>query len=81
MHVEHDRTEPANLVLDRHRALLPWRRGTRTAVIDQHQTLAFAVLERQRQPAIDFGDFAGMAARLTQAIAPKAKAAFARDAQ
>ena len=35
----------------------------------------------QRQPAIDFDDIAGMAARLLQAVAPVAETAFAGDPQ
>ena len=81
VHGEHDRAEAANLMLRRHRALLPRRSRARAAVIDQHQPLAFPVLERQRQPAVDFDDVAGMAARLPQAIAPEAQAFFAGDAQ
>jgi hypothetical protein len=34
--------------------------------------LAFFVLERQRQPAIDLDDLAGMTAGRLQPIAPKA---------
>ena len=45
------------------------------------QPLAFAVFERQRQPAVDFGDLAGVAARLLQTVPPVAEAFFAGDAQ
>ena len=51
------------------------------AIVDQHQPLAFAILERQRQPAVDLDDIAGDAAGLFQAIPPVAEAGFARDAQ
>ena len=53
VHGQHDRTEAADLVLGRHRAALPRRGRARAAVVDQHQPLALAVLERQRQPAVD----------------------------
>ena len=81
MHIEHDRTEAANLMLRRHHAFLPWRGGTGAAVVDQYQTLAFAVLKRQRQPAVDFSDTAGVAAGLLQPIAPVGQALVAGDAQ
>ncbi len=54
VHGEHDRAEAADLVLGRHRTALPRRGRPRAAVVDQHQALAFAVLERQGQPAVDF---------------------------
>ena len=50
-------------------------------VVDQHQPLALAVLERQRQPAVDLDDIAGHGAGLFQAIPPVAQRLFARDAQ
>ena len=81
VHREHDRTEAADLVFRRHRAALPRRRRSRAAVVDQHQPLALAVLERQRQPAVDLDDIAGHAAGLLQAIAPVAETCFAGDAQ
>ena len=51
------------------------------AIVDQHQPLALAVLERQRQPAVDLDDIAGHGAGLFQAIPPVAEGLFARDAQ
>ena len=81
LHGQHDRTEAADLVLRRHRAALPWRGRPVAAVVDQHQPLAFAILKRQRQPAVDLDDIAGDAAGLFQAIPPVAKAGFAGDAQ
>src|ERR1700731_2761139 len=80
MHVEHDRTEAANLMLRRHRALCPRRCWTSAAVIDQHQTLTFAVFERQRQPAVDLRDIAGVAAGWLEAISPIAEAFLTGDA-
>src|SRR6266581_3159012 len=65
----------------RHRALLPRRGWPRAAVIDQHQPLAFAVFERQRQTAVDFGDLRRMAAGFLEAVPPVTKAFFAGDAQ
>ena len=64
VHVQYDRPEAANLMLRGHRAVLPGRGRTHSAIIDQHQPLAFAILERQCQPAIDFGYVAGMGRRL-----------------
>ena len=81
LHGEHDRAETADLMFRRHRAVLPRRGRPRAAVVDQHQPLAFAVLERQRQPAVDFDDLAGDAAGRLQAVAPVAEAVFAGDAQ
>jgi len=81
MHVEHDRAKAANLVLRRHRAPCPWRSVTGAAVIDQHQTLTFAVFKRQRQPAVDLRDIAGVAAGFFEAIAPVGQTLFAGDAQ
>ena len=43
--------------------------------------MAFAIFKRQRQPAADLGDIAGVAARLLQAIPPIAKTFLAGDAQ
>jgi hypothetical protein len=80
-HVEHDRAEAADLVLRRHRTFGPGRSRPGAAVIDQHQTLALLILERQRQPTVDFSDLAGMAAGLLQPIPPVAEAFFAGDAQ
>jgi hypothetical protein len=71
------RAEAADLVLRRHGAALPRPRSPLPAVIDQHQPLAFAVLERQGQPAIDFDDIAGVAAGLLQSVAPVGEAGFA----
>ena len=81
LHGEHDRAETPDLVLWGHRAILPWRGRARAAVVNQHQTLPFIVLERQRQPAVDFHDLAGDAAGRPQAVAPVAKTVFAGDAQ
>ena len=58
MHVQHDRTEAANLVFRRHRTAFPWRGRTSAAVVDQHQALALGIFKRQRQPAVDLGDIA-----------------------
>ena len=63
------------------RAALPRRSFARAAVVDQHQALAFAVLERQRQPAIDLDHLAGDAAGRLQAVAPPAEAFFTGDAK
>ena len=60
---------------------VPRRGGARAAIVDQHQALALAVLERQRQAAVDLDDIAGHAAGLFQAIPPVAEGLFARDAQ
>jgi hypothetical protein len=68
-------------MLRRHGALLPRRGRPGAAVIDQHQPLPFAILERQRQPAVDLDDLAGVAAGLLQAIPPVAQRVLAGDAQ
>ena len=81
VHGQHDRTEAADLVFRWHRAALPRRGRALAAVVDQHQPLALAVLERQRQPAVDLDDIAGHAAGLFQAIPPVAQRLFAGDAQ
>ncbi len=50
-------------------------------VVDQHQTLALAVLERQGQPAVDLDQLAGHAAGLLQPVPPVSQAVLAGDAQ
>src|SRR6476620_2562964 len=68
-------------MLRRYRTSFPWRRLSLTAVVDQHQPLALIVLERQRQPSVDFDDLAGDDARLFQAVAPISQALFTGNAQ
>ena len=60
---------------------VPWRRCASAAIVDQHQALPLAVLERQRQPAVDLDDIAGRGAGLFEAIAPVAEGFFTGDAQ
>src|SRR4051794_464065 len=81
MHGEHDWPEASDLMFYRHRAPVPWRRRSRSAIIVQHQALALAVLERQRQPAVDLRDIAGGYAGRLQAVAPEQQGLFAGDAQ
>jgi hypothetical protein len=81
VHVQHDRTEASNLMFARHGAALPGRGGPRSAVVTEHQTLVFPILERQRQSAVDLGDFADMAACPLQTGMPILEAVLAGDAQ
>ena len=78
VHGEHDRAEAADLVLGRHRTALPRRGRPRAAVVDQHQALAFAVLERQGQPAVDLDHIAGHAAGLPSGDRARTQASFRR---
>ena len=68
-------------MLCRHRAAFPRRGRAFSAVVDQHQPLPLAVLERQRQPAVDLDDVADRGAGFFQAVPPVAERAFAGDAQ
>ncbi len=65
----------------RNRALRPGRGCAGAAIVDQHQALAFAVLEGERQPAVDFDDIAGRDGSLVQAIVPERQRVFAGNAQ
>ena len=52
-HAHHDRTEPADLVLGRHRAPVPGHGLIAVAaVIDEREPLALGILEVERQPAV-----------------------------
>ena len=51
------------------------------AIVDERQTLAFRILEIERQPAVALDDLADLHARLGQALAPILEAAAAGDAQ
>ena len=66
-HRHGDRPEPADLMLGRHRALVPRMRLALAAVIDQRQALAFRVLEIERRPAVALGDIADASRRLLAA--------------
>ena len=61
--------------------LLPRRGRSRAAVVDQHQALALAILERQRQPAVDFDDLAGHGRRPASGDRASNPGVFAGDAQ
>src|SRR5450756_1622231 len=57
-HGHGDRSQPADLLLGRHRPFRVRVRRTFAAVIDQRQALAFRVLEVERQAAVALGDVA-----------------------
>ena len=79
-HRQRDRAEPPDLVLRWDRALSQASRAL-AAIVDQRQTLALDVLERQRQPAVDLDDIAVATPALLQPVAPVAERRLAAHAQ
>src|SRR5262249_6028673 len=80
-HAQKDRAEAADLMRRGHRALFPGMRLARAAIVDEGQTLAFRILEMDREPTVtDLG--AGMPdAMLAEPLRPIVESAFARDSE
>ena len=80
-HRHDDRSEPANLMFGRHTALFPRVRGAFAAVVDQRQTLAFRILESQRQPPVDLSNLGHLHGGFLQALLPILQCGRAGDAK
>src|SRR5215203_4310780 len=67
---QHDRAQPADLVLRRHRAAVPWVRRAAVPVVDERETLPLRVLEVEGEAAVALIDLAGAHAQLAEALLP-----------
>lgn len=74
-----DRSEPADLVLVRHRALRPGMTVAFAVVAHEPKALAFGVFEIQTRVAADLGDLSRHNAFACQMLLPPAKALLAAD--
>ena len=80
-HAQGDRPEATHLMRRRQWALLPGERLAGTAVVDQAETLAFRVLEIERQASVALGDLGGLHAGRSEMLLPPFEALRAGDAQ
>ena len=68
-------------MFDRHVAFGPRMRRPLAAIVDERQTLAFRVFEKQRRPAVDLRDVADLDGRLGQPVVPPLQRRFAVNAK